>query len=257
MRNYEHLKFHVADDIAHITLNRPSKYNALTPDVMTELTELCQTLSQLTNVRVVILKGEGKHFCAGADLEWMGSQINHPFEKNKEDAIALGVFFHTLSTLPQPLIGVVHGKVYGGGLGLIACCDTVISSHDAQFCFSEVKLGLIPATITPYIIRKIGYSYARAFFVSAEEFDAATAERIGLVHHVKKQAELDDFVLQYATQLKQNGRLAMAQSKQLVDQFYPIEPQMIDFTAELLAHVRIGDEAQERIQQFLTQKKKS
>ncbi len=168
MRNYEHLKFHVADDIAHITLNRPSKYNALTPDVMTELTELCQTLSQLTNVRVVILKGEGKHFCAGADLEWMGSQINHPFEKNKEDAIALGVFFHTLSTLPQPLIGVVHGKVYGGGLGLIACCDTVISSHDAQFCFSEVKLGLIPATITPYIIRKIGYCYSRTFFVSAE-----------------------------------------------------------------------------------------
>lgn len=253
MRNYEHIKFNVNDEIAHITLNRPQKHNALHPALMAELSELCQTLAKLTDVRVVILDAQGKNFCAGADLEWMRSQVNNPFEQNKEDAIALGTFFHTLSTLPQPLIAAVQGKVFGGGLGLLACCDIVVAADDAQFCFSEVKLGLIPATITPYIIRKIGYSFARSLFVSAERFDAKTAQRIGLLHHITPTNALAQFTLEYAQQLKQNGRLAMAQTKQLVDQFYPVEPQMIQFTAEMLAHVRVGDEAQQRMQAFFAE----
>jgi methylglutaconyl-CoA hydratase len=251
MRNYEHIKFMVEDEIAHITLNRPEKHNALHPELMTELSELCQTLSKLTDVRVVLLDAAGANFCAGADLEWMSGQINNTFDKNKDDAIALGTFFHTISTIPQPLVGVVQGKVFGGGLGLLACCDIVIATDEAQFCFSEVKLGLIPATITPYIIRKIGYSFARSLFVSAERFDAQTAHRIGLIHHVTKSDELTNFAQKYAQTLKQNGHLAMAQTKQLVDQFYPVEPQMISFTAEMLAHVRVGDEAQERMKAFL------
>lgn len=251
MRNYQHIKFQVSDNIARITLNRPTKHNALHPELMTELSELCETLTKLTDVRVVLLDATGKNFCAGADLEWMQCQINQPFDDNKQDAIFLGTFFHALSTLPQPLIGVVQGKVFGGGLGLIACCDTVIAADTAEFCFSETKLGLIPAMITPYIIRKIGYSQARSLFVSAEHFTADTALRIGLVHHVRTQNELADFANTYAERLKHNGPLAMAQSKQLVDQFFPIEPQMIDFTAEMLAHVRVSDEAQERMKLFL------
>ncbi len=250
MRNYKHITFTVNDNIAHITLNRPEKHNALHPELMNELNELCQTLSKLTDIRVVILDAKGAHFCAGADLEWMRGQINTSFAKNKDDAIALGTFFHSLSTIPQPLIGVVRGKVFGGGLGLLACCDIVIADEAAQFCFSEVKLGLIPATITPYIIRKIGYSQARALFVSAELFDATKAQQIGLIHHLVTAKELNQFALQYALKLKQNAQLAMAQTKQLVDQFYPVEPQMIEFTAEMLAHVRVGDEAQERMQAF-------
>jgi methylglutaconyl-CoA hydratase len=250
MRNYKHIKFQVDDEIARITLNRPEKHNALHPELLSEMTELCQTLSKLSDVRVVLLDAEGANFCAGADLEWMRGQINNSFDDNKQDAITLGTFFHTLSTIPQPLIGVVQGKVFGGGLGLVACCDIVIATDESQYCFSEVKLGLIPATITPYIIRKIGYSFSRSLFVSAERFTAETAHRIGLIHQVTSASNLADFSLKFAHRLKQNGRMAMAQAKQLVDQFYPIEPQMIDFTAEMLAHVRIGDEAQERMKLF-------
>ena len=255
MRNYKHLKFHVNDEIARITLNRPEKHNALHPELMEELSELCETLSKLTDVRVVLLDAAGKNFCAGADLEWMSGQINSSFNDNKADAIRLGTFFHTLSTIPQPLIGVVQGRVFGGGLGLLACCDVVIAADNAQFCFSEVKLGLIPATITPYIIRKIGYSHARALFVTADRFDAKQAHHIGLVHQLVDASELTVTADRYATTLKANGRLAMAQTKQLVDQFFPIEPQMIDFTAEMLAHVRVGDEAQERMQAFFAGEK--
>ena len=186
------------------------------------------------------------------DLEWMSGQINNTFNDNKEDAIRLGTFFHTLSTIPQPLIGVVQGKVFGGGLGLLACCDVVIAAEDAQFCFSEVKLGLIPATITPYIIRKIGYSHARALFISADRFDAAHALRIGLIHRLATANTVSETADRYATKLKANAPLAMAQTKQLVDQFFPVEPQMIDFTAEMLAHVRVGDEAQGRMNAFFT-----
>lgn len=250
MRNYKHIKFNVSDEIARITLNRPTKHNALHPELMTELSELCETISKLTDIRVVLFDAEGANFCAGADLEWMSGQINNSFNDNKEDAIRLGTFFHTLSTIPQPLIGVVQGKVFGGGLGLLACCDMVIAADSAQFCFSEVKLGLIPATITPYIIRKIGYSHARALFVSADRFNAEHALRIGLVHQLASDDTLQQAAMKHAIRLKANGRLAMAQTKQLVDQFFPVEPQMIDFTAEMLAHVRVGDEAQERMNAF-------
>ena len=250
MRNYQHINFLNQDGVAHITLNRPAKHNALSPELVDELSELCDTLSQLTDIRVVLLKAEGNNFCAGADLNWMRSQIDNTFNENKEGAINLATFFHKLSTLPQPLIGVVQGKTFGGGLGLLACCDIVIAADDAQFCFSEVKLGLIPATITPYIIRKIGYSHTKALFVSAERFDVATAKTIGLVHKSCSGEQLNTVAVDYATRLKENGPMAMAQVKQLVDQFYPVEPQMIDFTAEMLAHVRVGDEAQERLKLF-------
>lgn len=254
MRNYQYIQFETSNDIATITLNRPEKHNALHPALMDELSELCETVSKLTNIRVVILQANGNHFCAGADLNWMAKQIECSFNENKDSAIQLGVFLHKLSTLPQPLIGVVHGKVMGGGLGLVACCDIVIAADDAHYCFSEVKLGLVPAMITPYIIRKIGFSHARALYLTAETFSSNHAKQIGLIHRVRKQDELNEAAQTLAEQLKHNAPIAMAHSKQLTDQFYPVEPQMIDFTAEILSHLRTSEEAQDRMNNFLKKK---
>ena len=252
MRNYQYIQFNTVDEIAYITLNRPEKHNALHPAMMDELSELCDTLSQLTDIRVVILNASGTNFCAGADLDWMSQQVDNSFNDNKDSAIQLGVFLHKLSTLPQPLIGIAQGKILGGGLGLLACCDVVIAEIHAQFCFSEVKLGLVPAMITPFIIRKIGYSHAKALYLTAETFDSDHAKRIALIHHiVMTQQDLMPAAQKIAEKLKKNAPMAMAQSKQLVDQFYPIEPQMIDFTAEILAHLRTGEEAQARMNAFL------
>lgn len=251
MRHYNYIKFETINEIGYITLNRPEKHNALHPALMDELTELCETLSKLTDIRVVILNAEGNNFCSGADLDWMSQQIDNSFNENKDSAIQLGVFLHKLSTLPQPLIGLVHGQVFGGGLGLIACCDIVIAATNSAFCFSEVTLGLVPAMITPYVIRKIGFSQAKALFLTAEIFDTVQAKNINLIHHQCEVTELKETAQKIAEKLKKNAPLAMAQSKQLVDQFYPIEPQMIDFTAEILAHLRVGEEAQERMKKFL------
>ena len=252
MRHYNYITFETVDDIATITLNRPDKHNAVHPGMMDELTELCETLSKLTNIRVVILRAAGQNFCAGADLDWMTQQIHNSFNDNKDSAVQLGVFLHKLSTLPQPLIGLAQGKTLGGGLGLLACCDIVIAEQQAQFCFSEVKLGLVPAMITPFVIRKIGFSHAKALYLTAETFNSDRAKQIALIHQiVTSDHELMPAALELAQKLKKNAPLAMAQSKQLIDQFYPIEPQMIDFTAEILAHLRVGDEAQARMKAFL------
>lgn len=251
MRNFEHITFRTEEDIAHITLNKPEVHNAISPQLIEELSGLCDTLAQLTDIRVVLLKANGRNFCAGADLKWMKSQIDNNFNANKDDAKQLGLFFHKLSTLPQPLIGVAQGKVFGGGLGLLACCDIVIASEQSSYCFSEVKLGLIPATITPYVIRKIGYSHCKALFISAEQFSAIDARNYGLVNRLCKTDDLEKESLELAAQLKINGAMAMAQTKQLLDQFYPVDVQMIDFTADMLAQVRVSDEAQQRMHTFL------
>lgn len=250
MRQYEHLTFQTDNDIAHISLNRPQKYNALNPALMSELEELCHTIAKLSNIRAVILRGEGPNFCVGADINWMQSQADKPFNDNKTDAVTIGTFFHTLSTLPQPLIGVAHGQVYGAGIGLLACCDVVFAQPEATFSFPEVKLGLSPAMMTPFIIRKLGYSQTRALFVTGETFSAEKAQAIGLVHHIIPH-DTKDPVTSYAQTLKDNAPMAVAQTKQLVDQFFPVEPQMIDFTAEILAHARTGEEAQARMASFL------
>ncbi len=251
MQNTSFIQFNIKEQIAEIILNRPEQYNTLTPELIAELSILCESISQRTDIQIVLLKGAGKHFCAGADLNSMRTLATRPFNENKADALKLAHCFHKLSTLPQPLIGVVQGAVYGGGLGLVACCDVVLASEYAEFCFSEVKLGLIPATITPYIIRKIGYSHTKALFISAEKFQATFAREIGLIHKMVDPSKLNAEAEQLALRLKENSPLAMARSKQLVDHFYPIESGMIDFTAELLAHVRASDDAQKRIDIFL------
>lgn len=254
MRQYEHLQFNTDNDIAHITLNRPAKHNALNPELMNEMKELCETIAKLTNIRVVILRGAGDHFCAGADIEWMQSQAARPFNDNKADAIEIGTFFHTLSTLPQPVIGVAQGKTFGGGIGLLACCDVVFAHPSATFSFSEVKLGLTPAMMTPFILRKIGYGQTRSLFVTGETIPAEKAQMMGLVQHLITNDQPDP-VVSYAMELKDNAPMAVAQTKQLVDQFFPVEPQMIDFTADMLAHTRTSDEAQERMALFLKEAK--
>lgn len=250
MRQYEYIQFHTDNDIAHITLNRPEKHNALNPNLMHEMKELCETIAKLTNIRVVILRGAGNNFCAGADIEWMQAQADVPFNENKADAIEIGTFFHTLSTLPQPLIGVAQGKTFGGGVGILAACDVVFAYPDATFSLPEVKLGLSPAMMTPFILRKIGYGQTRALFVTGETISAEKAQMMGLIQHFITDDQPDP-VLSYAETLKDNAPMAVAQAKQLVDQFFPVEPQMIDFTAEMLAHARTSDEAQTRMALFL------
>ena len=247
MRSYQTLKFHTDNDIATIQLNATGSCPTLSHALIEEMEELCQTITKLTNIRAVILSGAGDHFCQSMSSTEHLTHAKQAFNDNKKSATRIGAFFHMLSTLPQPLIGVAHGHTTSDGIGLLASCDVVFADENATFQFDDVTRGLIPSLITPYIIRKIGYSHARALFTTAEIINALTAQRIGLIHHCTKQPDLLGIVTSYCEKLKRNGQQAVAQSKQLVDQFFPVEPQMVDFTAELLAHCRVGDEAQQAL----------
>ena len=190
MSQYETLLFEASPDgVAVITLNRPDKHNAFNHLVIAELTEVFDTLSHEMTIRLVILRGAGKSFSAGADLDWMKRAADYSREQNEEDAFELARMLRKLYDLPQPTLALVQGAAMGGGAGLVAACDIAIAMADAKFRFSEVRLGITPATISPFVINAIGPRWAKALFVTAESFDAAYAEKIGLVHYVANTQE--------------------------------------------------------------------
>ena len=186
------LRVEVRNGIARVALARPEVHNAFDETLIAEFTSALHALDSDDAVRAVVLLGHGASFCAGADLNWMKRMARFGHTENLADARALAAMLHTLNTLSKPTIARVHGAAYGGGVGLVACCDIAIAAQEATFALSEAKLGLIPATISPYVIEAIGARMARRYFLTAERFDAAEACRIGLVHDIVLQGDLDN-----------------------------------------------------------------
>ncbi|HXH03855.1 MAG TPA: enoyl-CoA hydratase/isomerase family protein [Candidatus Competibacteraceae bacterium] len=243
--------------IATLTLNRPELHNAFDDALITELTLELQRLDADPAVRAVVLAAAGRSFSAGADLNWMKRMAGYSFEQNLDDARALAKLMYTLDTLAKPTVARVQGAAFGGGVGLVACCDIAIAADSASFCLSEVRLGLIPAVISPYVVRAIGERQARRYFVSAERFDAREALRIGLVHQVVAPVELDGAVADLLDTLLGNGPAAMVEAKRLA-QFVartPFGAEQIADTARRIAERRASAEGREGIAAFLEKRK--
>lgn len=239
--------------IATLTLNRPGRHNAFDDGLIVDITSALIELGAASNVRVVILAASGASFSAGADLSWMQRMASYGEAENLEDARKLAKLMHTLDTLPKPTVAAVQGPAYGGGVGLIACCDMAFASPEAQFALTEVRLGLIPAVISPYVVRKIGVSQARRYMLSAERFDAETALRIGLVHEIIPREEIAVRAYNWAEQLLHNGPASMLAAKQLVNDVanQPICPAQSEDCVLRIARQRVSDEGQEGLRAFL------
>jgi len=251
--HYETLIVEIRDSIALIALARPEVHNAFNDTLIAELDRALRTLDADDNVRAVVLLGHGKSFCAGADLNWMKRMAGYAPSENLADAMAMANMLKTLRNLSKPTIARVHGAAYGGGVGLVACCDIAIAAPDATFSLSEVKLGLIPATISPYVVEAIGVRHARRFFLTAERFSAAEAFRIGLVHDLAAPAELDAKINELLGSLLQAGPKAQAAAKDLIRAVahQPIDEHMIGDTAERIAWIRGSPEGREGVASFL------
>jgi methylglutaconyl-CoA hydratase len=228
------------DDALRITLARPARRNAVDAALIAELT---QAVAEVGDARVVVLAGEGESFCAGADIEWQRSSIELSFEDNVEDALRLYRMCETIERCPAPVIARVHGYALGGGSGLVACADIAVAAPDAVFGFSEVKLGIIPAVISPFVLPKIG-QHARRYFLTGERFDAQTALRIGLVHEVA--ADLDAAVSRVVGELLGSGPHAVRAAKRLIRERPPGEE-----TARIAARMRTSEEGQRLLRAFL------
>ncbi|MEK9845558.1 enoyl-CoA hydratase/isomerase family protein [Thalassospira sp.] len=239
--------------VATITLNRPDIHNAFDDVLIADLTGKIETLDADPLVRVIILTGAGKSFSAGADLNWMKRMAGYSHAENLADSRALAKLMKVLNFASKPTIALVNGAAFGGGVGLAACCDIVIASDRASFCLSEVKLGLIPAVISPYVVEAIGVNQARRYFLSAERFNAETAKQIGLVHEIVAGNELTARGNEVANILLANGPAAMHAAKDLIYAVAnkPISDAVIDDTAHRIADQRASDEGREGVGAFL------
>ncbi len=242
---------------ALLRLNNPEQHNAFDDRLIAELTASLNQLAENPKVRVITLAAAGKSFSAGADLNWMRRVADYTLEENVHDALGLAELLRTLNELPKPTIAQVQGATFGGGVGLIAACDIAIASERASFCLSEVKLGLIPSAISPYVLAAIGERAARRYFLTAERFSAAEALRIGLLHQVVAAKELEQTVSDLGQQLLQNGPQALTEGKRLIRDVSsrPIDGELIKMTAERIAAIRATDEGREGVGAFLQKRK--
>jgi len=238
--------------VEYLSLNRPDLRNALNEVVLDELHRWADGLRDDTSVRVAVLAGSGRHFCAGADIEWMRRMGAAAESDNIADAERLSSTFHALDTLPVPLIGRVHGAAIGGGMGLAAVCDMVVAADDAQFAFSEVRLGILPAAISPFVLAKIGGSAARELFLTGSRFTATRACQLGLVHRVVPQAELDQVVSGWITDLMAGAPGAISHAKRLIRTVAGRRYEDVaSFTSGAIAEQRMSPEGREGLSAFL------
>ncbi len=254
-----HLLLSFSGGVTTVTLNRPEVRNAFNDEVIRELTAVFSELGEREEVRCIVLAASGKAFCAGADLNWMKRMADYTRDQNEADAKALAHMLNVVYRCPKPTVARIQGDVYAGGTGLAAVCDIAVSVDTAGFCLSEVKLGLIPATVSPYVIRAMGPRAAHRYFLTAERFDAAEAKRIGFVHEVVTADQLDAKVAQIAQALVQAGPAAVKACKQLVHDVAEktISQLLIDRTVQDIADIRTSDEGREGIQSFLGKRKPS
>lgn len=240
---------------ATLTLNRPQVHNAFDDNLIAETTATLESLADDASVRALILTGAGATFSAGADLNWMRSMVNASEAENREDSLRLAKLLRTLQFFPKPTIARVNGSAYGGGVGLVACCDIAIGVKGSKFALSEVKLGLVPATIAPYVVQAIGPRQARRLFVSAEIFDATEATRIGLLHQCVAPGDLDEAVDRQLHFLAKGGPIAQHEAKQLALRSASMTPESVERidaeNAELIARLRVSAEGQQGLSAFL------
>ena len=244
--------------IGIVTLNNAEKHNAFDDVLIADLTRELKNLAENNGVRVVVLSAVGKSFSAGADLNWMKRMSAYSEEENLRDAMALGELMRTLHGLSKPTIARVQGAAYGGGVGLVACCDIAVGTHNAAFSLSEVKLGLIPAVISPYVIAAIGERAAHRYFLTAERFDAAEGFRLGLLHElVASDDDMDEKINDMCDALLQGGPLAHFEAKALISAVSnrPIDDAVIADTAKRIARVRASAEGKEGLSAFLDKRK--
>jgi methylglutaconyl-CoA hydratase len=252
MASFTRLALTRENGLATVSLNRPELHNAFDPAMIDELTSCFNDLAADSSVRIVVLTGAGRSFCAGADLQWMRDSLAWSYDENLADAERLTAMYETIDSLPKPLVGRINGPAIGGGAGLVACCDIAIAVEGATFGFTEVKLGLLPAVIARYVVSKIGSGHARALFVTGARFDAGRALSLGLVHRVVPAGDLDTAVQATVDELWTSGPLAAADAKALLAVLARLtEGERRAYTVAAIAAARTGAEGQAGLAAFL------
>jgi methylglutaconyl-CoA hydratase len=252
MNASEHLHLERRGPVARVTLNRPDVHNAFDDALIARLGDVAAELAEDDSVRVAILAGAGDSFCAGADLNWMQRMVAYSEVENLADALAMARMFEAWRDLPKPVVGRIHGAALGGGVGLTAVCDLAVASTEAVFGFTEVRLGILPAVISPFVVAKLGPAAAQALFLTGERFDARRAYELGLVQRLVEPAALDAEVEKVADQLVKGGPRAQARIKRLVAEIAGRSPHQVHgLTAGAIARARVSPEGQEGMQAFL------
>lgn len=256
MMNFETLVITKKDDIATVMLHRPDVHNAMNDVLMKELTTCFAQLSKDDSLAAIILTGDGKSFCAGADLTWMKRMVGYSKDQNKKDSRLLLDMYTTIYSCPKPVIGRVNGHAFGGGIGLLAVCDITITVPETKFAFSEVKLGIIPAVISTFVAPRMTPANMRRFFITGERFDSLVAQTIGLIDLVVPAEKLDEVVNSCVEQLRSSGPFAIQEVKHLIDNLIQMDfKKYTEFTIEKISELRVSPEGQEGITAFLEKRK--
>ncbi|GAB4470328.1 MAG: enoyl-CoA hydratase/isomerase family protein [Burkholderiaceae bacterium] len=255
--DYETLELTINHRVAVVWLAREKVRNAFNETMIAELARVFDTLGADAGVRAIVLAAKGPAFCAGADLDWMRRMAGYSHEDNRRDALALAHMLRTIDSCPKPVVARVHGDAYAGGLGLVAVADVAIGALPANFCLSETKLGLIPATIGPYVIRAIGARAARRYFLTAERFDSGEAFRLGLIHNITPPDQLDATINELLGALMHTSMHAVGEAKKLVRDLAgrPVDDALVADTAERIAAIRASDDGREGVRAFLDKRK--
>jgi methylglutaconyl-CoA hydratase len=252
---YEHLLVSVQGDMVTVTLNRPEVHNAFNETAIGEITDCFERIGRDDEVRLVVISGAGKSFCAGGDLNWMKKSVRFTKKQNLEDAKRLSAMLHAVNECPKPVVARVQGNALGGGSGLVAACDIAVAADGAQFGFTEVKLGIVPAAIGPFVVRKIGESHARHHFLIGDRFGALQARHIGLVHHAVAPEQLDAKVAEVVAGLRTSGPRAMGEAKALIRAMVDRPEEADKVCVETIARLRVGAEGQEGLHAFLEKRR--
>ncbi len=255
MLDFNTIRFETTDSIARITLNRPEVRNAFDERMIAELRRAFEGLNKMDDIRVIVLTGEGTAFSAGADIDWMKRMGQATFSENHSDALVLAFMLDALASQPKATIARVNGPAIGGGTGLVAACDIVIADEKAVFSFSEVKIGLVPACITPYVVRRIGEGRTRHLFITGRRISALEALDYGLVDFVASEGTLDAKVDEILEQILSSGPAAIATAKRLLREIPQTRKEYIEYTARVIANLRTSDEGREGIAAFLEKRK--
>lgn len=257
MNNYKNLLVGIEQHIATVTLNRPEIRNAFNDETISELNNAFATLGKDDEVRVIVLAAAGKAFCAGADLNWMRAMADYSYEENLADADKLAQMLKTIYECPKPTVAAIQGDVYAGGMGLVAVCDIAIAAKMANFCLSEVRLGLAPATISPYVIRALGARASQRYFLTAEVFDAKKARQLGFIHERVSENVLDDTVAALCAKIVNNSPDAVKTCKHLLHDVAgeSINDELIANTVKGIADIRASTQGKEGVQAFLQKRK--
>lgn len=256
VKEYKTILLIPEEKVVRIFLNRPEVHNAFNSTMIVELDDAIERVKEDKSIRVIVLSGKGKSFCAGADINWMREIIHYSFEQNLEESLQLAELLHKIYVLPKPTVAMVNGTAIGGGIGFVSACDIALASEDAKFGLSEVKIGLVPAAISPYVIRRIGESKAREYFLTGKRISAQKAQDIGLINDVAPAEELEDKVEEIIQLLLASGPEALASCKELIKKVAHMSfEEAKSFTARMIANLRVSKEGQEGMASFLEKRK--